>query len=399
MPHPSQTPLEIAIAGAGPVGMTLALGLAMDGHNVTVHEELDGLSTESRASTFHPSTLEELAAYGVVEDLEREGLRVPDYQYRDRREGLIARLDFSLIRGLTKFPYRIQVEQSYLTRVILGKLAAHPNATVRFGSKVTAARTVGARAEYTVVRAGAARTETADYVVAADGASSAVRKSLGIGFEGMTYPERYIVASTTFEFREVMPDISWVNYISDPDEWLLMLRTPHYWRIMFPLGPDEDDDRASSSAEIQRRLHGVHALDGDFPVLHTTVYRVHQRVADTYAAGRIALAGDAAHINNPLGGLGMNSGLFDAFALRAAFAEAAAGADGVALLAKYAEQQRDISVEYVGAQTDRNWKQLRESDPQRRRAQAMRMRDIVADPEAHRRFLLRSSMLERRLAA
>lgn len=391
-------PLEIAIAGAGPVGMTLALGLAMDGHRVSVHEELDDLSTESRASTFHPSTLEQLAGYGVVEELEAEGLRVPDYQYRDRRDGLIARLDYSLISGLTPYPYRIQVEQSFLTRVIREKLADHPNVTLTFGSRVDSARTAASRVEYTVVSGGTARVEGADYLVAADGAGSSVRKSLGIAFDGMTYPERYMVASTPFEFRRVMPELSWVNYVSDPDEWLLMLRTPHYWRIMFPIAPEEDESHAASPAEVQRRLHGVYDLDGDFPLLHTTVYRVHQRVAASYACGRVALAGDAAHINNPLGGLGMNSGLFDAFALRSAFADIAAGGDGTALLARYAEQQRKISVEYVSAQTDRNWKQLRESDPRRRRAQALRMREIVADPQAHRRFLLRTSMLERQLA-
>jgi 2-polyprenyl-6-methoxyphenol hydroxylase-like FAD-dependent oxidoreductase len=388
---------HIAIAGAGPIGMTLALGLGLDGHHVTVYEKCDQLSAESRASTFHPATLEELSSYGVVDQLRAGAVEVRDYQYRDRREGMIAKLDYAAIADRTRYPFRLQIEQSELTRIILSRLADLPNVTVEFGSQIVSATTTADQVELVVETKAGLRTVHPTFAVGTDGANSAVRKSLGIPFEGITYPERYLVASTPFEFRNVMPDLSWVNYISDPEEWLLMLRTPNYWRVMFPLSPEVEHADATSPEAIQARLHTVYDLCGDFPLLHTTVYNVHQRVADTYTQGRVVLAGDAAHINNPLGGLGMNSGLFDAFALRRHFAAISEGADFSDMLRRYSDEQRQVSIEYVGAQTDRNWSQLRETDPQRRRQQALHMREIVADRKKERDFLLRVSMFEREL--
>src|SRR5699024_4157484 len=318
---------KIAIAGAGPIGMTLAMGLAVDGHNVTVYEKGEQLAEESRASTFHPSILDQLDTYGVVDDMLREGLKVPDFQYRERHGGIIAKFNFEAISDVTKFPYRVQLEQSRLTRIVLNNIENYPNANVEFNTLVEGISMGDDSVTAQLNANGSPREEMFDFVVGADGASSAVRKSLGIEFYGKTYPERYLVVSTDFEFKNVMPELSYVNYISDPEEWLLMLRTPNYWRIMFPIGENTSEDQALSSGFAQERLHGIYPLEDEFPIRHSTLYRVHQRLASTYQSGRVVLAGDAAHINNPLGGLGMNSGLFDAFELRKSFAAIAEGSD------------------------------------------------------------------------
>lgn len=387
--------MNVVVAGAGPVGMTLALALSRDGHHVTVLEAGEELSRESRASTFHPATLELLDTLGLAQPLHDGAVVVPDYQYRDRKDGLIAKFDFSMLSGDTKFPYRLQIEQSKLTRLILPLLEALPNVEVRFSSPVQKVElTEDGRPSVTIESGGKTEVVVPDLLVGADGANSAVRQTLDIDFDGITYPERYLVVSTPFEFRDVMPDISWVNYISDPKEWLLMLRTPDYWRIMFPIGEDMSVEDATEPERIERKLQGVFAKDTPYPVLHTTVYRVHQRVASTYATGRVVLAGDAAHINNPLGGLGMNSGIHDVFALRAMLAGLADEAELAPGLAAYSEQRRKVSVDYVGVQTEKNWSQIRESDPERRREQALQMRSLVTDPERSREFLLRMSMLK-----
>jgi len=383
---------KIAIAGAGPIGMTLAMGLAVDGHNVTVYEKGEQLAEESRASTFHPSILDQLDTYGVVDDMLREGLKVPDFQYRERHGGIIAKFNFEAISDVTKFPYRLQLEQSRLTRIVLNNLENYPNAKVEFNTLVEGISMGDDSVTAQLNANGSPREEMFDFVVGADGASSAVRKSLGIEFYGKTYPERYLVVSTDFEFKNVMPELSYVNYISDPEEWLLMLRTPNYWRIMFPIGENTSEDQALSSGFAQERLHGIYPLEDEFPIRHSTLYRVHQRLASTYQSGRVVLAGDAAHINNPLGGLGMNSGLFDAFELRKSFAAIAEGSDPLETLSDYGEKQRLVSLDYVGAQTDKNWAELRETDPEVKHERNLRMNETAKDPAKHRDFLLRTSM-------
>ena len=166
----------------------------------------------------------------------------------------------------------------------------------------------------------------ADWVLAADGASSAVRKSLGMAFDGMTYEDRYLVVSTPHDFADDLDDLSFVNYISDPDEWLVLLRTVDLWRALFPVGSAESDAEALSEASVQRRLGGIVALPDGYEVAHRTIYRVHQRVAESFRAGRVVLAGDAAHINNPLGGMGMNGGIHDAFLFGHAIGAVCSGA-------------------------------------------------------------------------
>lgn len=384
--------LNIAIAGAGPIGMTLAMGLAVDGHDVTIFEQGEYLSNESRASTFHPSILDQLDTYGIVDEMLKEGLQVPDFQYRERHGGIIAKFNFEAISDVTKFPYRLQLEQSRLTRIVLSNLENYPNATVEFNTSVEGVSNCGNSVTVQLNAHGTKREETFDFVVGADGASSAVRKSLGIEFFGKTYPERYLVVSTEFEFKDVMSDLSYVNYISDPEEWLLMLRTPSYWRIMFPIREDMSEEEVLSPEFAQQRLQGIHPRDGDFPVRHSTLYRVHQRIASTYHSGRIVLAGDAAHINNPLGGLGMNSGLFDAFELRKSFAAIAEGDTPMTVLADYGQKQRRVSLDYVGAQTDQNWAELRETDPEVKHERNLRMNETAMEPARHRDYLLRTSM-------
>jgi 2-polyprenyl-6-methoxyphenol hydroxylase-like FAD-dependent oxidoreductase len=388
MSHP-----HVLIAGAGPVGMSLALALARESFQVTVCEAGRELSNESRASTFHPATLEFLAELEVADELVTRGLVVRDYQHRDRREGVVARFDFGLIADVTRFPFRVQFEQSKLTRIVLDRLRDLPNATVEFSSRVVGVRTGDHSATAIVARGAGTEERRADFVVGADGASSAVRQALGLTFDGITYPERYLVISTKYEFMEVLPDLSYVNYVSDPNEWLLLLRTPEHWRVMFPTDPAANAVGLVDGGAVQRRLHGVHPLPGDYPVVHVTLYNVHQRVAEQFRIGRVLLAGDAAHVNNPIGGLGMNSGIHDAFALRDVLVAIRDGEDADAALEQYATARRALAIEYVGAQTDRNWSEMRERDPRRRRAKHAYLRATAADPVRAREYLLRVSML------
>ena len=381
---------HVLVAGAGPVGMRAALLMARGGVQVTVLEAGESLAGESRASTFHPPSLEMLDDLGVLGPLMEQGIVSTGFQYRDRRTGPIADLDLGVLSEDTRFPFRVQIEQSKLTPVILEVLNGMDNVTVHFGQRVVSAETDGTSA---TVATEAGDTFTADWVLGADGANSQVRQTAGFTFEGMTYPERFLVVSTTEDLETILPGISAVNYVFDPTEWLVLLRTPEHWRILFPTDPDTPDEVENDPARVQERLRGVADLGRDWDVLHTTLYRVHQRVVDTFRKGRLLLMGDAAHINNPLGGMGMNSGIHDAYVETTALLALIQGAGTLEELDEACEARRQVALSYVKTITHDNWEKLRQDDPEAIKAYHDELRELAADRERMRKHLLNTSMI------
>lgn len=382
---------RVVVVGAGPVGLTAALVLARSGVPVTVLEAGDGLAAESRASTFHPPSLEMLADLGVLAPLLDRGITSTTFQYRDRRTGPIADLDLSVLADDTAYPFRVQCEQSKLTPILLEALSAHPHAEVLFGQRVVGVDDLEGRP---VVRTEAGRAFEAEWVIGADGASSAVRKATGAAFEGITYPERFLVVSTREDLEAALPGIAAVNYVFDPDEWLVLLRTPEHWRILFPTDPASPDEVETDPARVQSRLTGVADLGRDWDLLHASLYNVHQRVADRFRTGRVLLIGDAAHVNNPLGGMGMNSGLHDAVLVARALAPLIAHTGTVEELDAVLSARREVATSYVKAVTHDNWERLRESDEAARQAYHDELRALCADPVASRTYLRRTSMID-----
>ncbi|MEV6342756.1 NAD(P)/FAD-dependent oxidoreductase [Actinoplanes sp. NPDC051851] len=374
---------RILVAGAGPVGLTAALALARRGFPVTVLESGDGLAAESRASTFHPPTLEMLDELGVGDELHARGLISPTFAYRDRTEGLIAMLDLTVLAGETRFPYRLQCEQSKLTPILRDHLVRHEGCEVRFGWHVD-----GVIQDDTgvTVHSTDGRAIAGSWLIGADGAHSSTRRAVGAAFDGITYPERFLVASVDEPLESWLDDLAAVNYVFDPVEWCVLLRTPDHWRVLLPT-PAETADEAEY-ARLDDRLRGVHDPGRPWRVAHASMYRVHQRVAASFRIGRVLLAGDAAHVNNPLGGLGMNSGIHDAIAYAAALAT---GSDEAVTAA--ARDRRRIAMEYVQSVSHQNYERLRATDPQARAAHLDGLRATAADPALARASLLRSSMI------
>ncbi|MBB5873352.1 3-(3-hydroxy-phenyl)propionate hydroxylase [Allocatelliglobosispora scoriae] len=372
---------HVVVAGAGPVGLTAALALLRTGIAVTVLEAGPGLAAESRASTFHPPTLEMLRELGVLDPVLERGLIAPVFAYRDRVEGLIAALDLAVLAGDTPFPFRVQLEQSKLTPILLAEVERLGGA-VRFGSPVTSVEQAGTGATATTAdghRVGG------DWVIGADGAHSAVRRSLGVDFEGITYPERFLVASTEEELPELLDGLAAVNYVFDPVDWSVLLRTPDHWRVLLPTPDDSTDD--VELARLDERLRLIADPGRPWRVAHASIYRVHQRVAASFRTGRVLLAGDAAHVNNPLGGLGMNSGIHDSVAYAAAIADSA---DAVAAAAA---DRRRIALEYVQSVSHQNYVRLTATDPRVRADHLAELRATAADPVRARAYLLKSSMI------
>ena len=380
---------RVLIAGAGPVGMAAAANLVRHGVPVTVLEANATLSEESRASTFHPPTLDMLDGLGAADPLIAQGLIAPRFQYRTKRDGLIAQFDFAGIADATAHPFRLQCEQSKLTRILLAHLSSNENFEIVFSSAVCGVTQTADSVEVAVMRDGRTETETARWLIGADGARSETRAALGIEFEGFTWPERFLVVSTPFDFHRVIGDLVSVNYVADPQRWHFLLQIPGVWRLMFPIAADESDELALSSDFAQSLMAEVVPGIDRYEITHTTLYRVHQRVAAMFRKGRAFLIGDAAHINNPLGGMGMNGGIHDAINLTDRLAAVWRGSKGDAELDRFDKQRRLVTKEYVEKQSIQNKANLEAPGTEFHD----RLAAIAADPARTREYLLAVSMI------
>ncbi|TDI65650.1 MAG: FAD-dependent monooxygenase [Alphaproteobacteria bacterium] len=386
----------VLIAGAGPVGCTAALLLAQHDIPVVLMEALDELPMDLRASTFHPPTLDMLDALGVTPQLISQGLIVPTFQYRDRRTGEFAEFDLDLLRDETRHPYRLQCEQYKFTRVVVDMLKALPHADVRFNHRVVGFSQDGEGVTALAWTPDGEIKIRGCFLIGAEGADSKVRQSAAVLYEGLTYPERFLVMSTKFPFEDHIENLSDVSYMSDPEEWCVLLRTVDLWRFLVPTDPQDSPEKVLSEDYVQDCLQRVCKKDGPYKVEHQLLYNVHQRVAETYRIGRrVLLAGDAAHINNPLGGMGMNGGIHDAINLAEKLVTIInEGGDMDALLDLYNRQRRLICIDFVQSQTAKNKEMIEATDAKTQRRRQQDYMRTANDPELAKAFLMRSSMIE-----
>jgi 3-(3-hydroxy-phenyl)propionate hydroxylase len=383
---------KVAIVGGGPSGLTAALFLVRRGIPVTVLERHPAPYEDPRAATFHPPTLEFYAETGITRMLHERGLVARTWQYRGRSEGVVAEFDLDLLRDVTPFPYRLQCEQHKLVGMLREVLAGEPLCTIRDGIEIGDCR----QDETGVSVTWPGGELRADYVIGADGGRSVVRKSQSIGFEGFTYPERFLVVTTTRDMAAAGFALS--AYVSDPEEWSAVFKVPGkgppgLWRVVFPTAPEQAEAELLDHAAAEARLQRFIPAPGGYEIVHTNLYAVHQRVAATFRQGRVMLVGDAAHVNNPLGGMGMNFGIHDAINVAGKLADVIEGAEDT-LLDRFDRQRRKVATDFLQAMTIQNKKLLEEKDPARRDAFLADLRATAADPARSRAFLLRTSMIE-----
>jgi 3-(3-hydroxy-phenyl)propionate hydroxylase len=352
-----------------------------------------------RAATTHAATLEMLDELGIVGEVTRRGLIEPKFRIWDRasRE-IIAEFDFGLLRDETRYPYVVQCEQHKLANIVLARLDALPNVTIEFSARVCAVEQRDGRVEVQVETAKGSRQFAGSYLIGADGGRSTVRRALEIDFEGYTHPERFLVLTTTHAFDGDFAVCS-RNYFSDPDEWSALFKVAGddgkgRWRVVFPTRPNETAESAFDETAVQERLQRFFPKAGAYPVVHRNLYNVHQRVAASFRKGCVFLAGDAAHINNPLGGLGLNFGIHDGMELSSLLARVVRDETSPDTLDRYDRFRRPLNVEYVQQQTIANKKRLEEKDPATRAKNNADLRAMAADPAAQRTYLLRASLIE-----
>ncbi len=388
---------RVAVVGAGPVGAVTALGLAIAGFEVTLIEAETEIVTAPRAATVHPSTLDLLEPFGILDEAIRVGLVARYFDFWDRPTSTrVARFDHAVLDGLTAHPFVVQIEQHKIVRIALERLAAMDNVRVLLGTRVEALDIRDDGAVLSVIGPDGPDLISADRVVGSDGGRSTVRKQLGIEFDGFTWPERFIVLTTSFDLERIF-DCDYRNYFSDPVEWVNLFKVAGddgsgLWRAVFPVPEGESDEEALSVAAGEHRLAGLSLELAGAEVVHRNLYRVHQRVAASFGAGPVLLIGDAAHVNNPVGGLGLNSGIHDASDLVTTLVAERDDGDQ-SLLDRFRDRRRTLNIEFVQEQTVANKRRLEETDPQVRAKSLENLRESAADPERAREFLRRTSLL------
>jgi 3-(3-hydroxy-phenyl)propionate hydroxylase len=396
----SKANARVVIVGAGPVGMVCALALNRSGISVTVFEQEPSPPVEQRAATIHPSTLEMLDDLGVTQKIIPLGMISTAYRFHDRVTNIVvAEFNLDWMRDEFRFPFALQYEQYKMTASIAAEYADGGDFDVRFSHSVTGLSQADDHVELEIATPDGPARMRADYVIGCDGGRSVVRKASGIAFEGFTYPEQFIKLATTFDVAKLNRNLVLRNYFSDPYEWCNLFKVRGeepggLWRAIFPLQEGEDEDMALRPERIEERLQKFFPKSGPYETRYVNVYGVHQRVAETFRLGRVLLAGDSAHLNNPIGGMGMNGGIHDGLNLAGKLARVIHGEAGDDLLDLYSRQRRHAAVKYVQAQTIANKRLMEERDPAVRKVNFDELRRTAENPATAKAYMRRAALFD-----
>jgi len=391
------TKSPILIVGAGPVGLSLALALSRKNIPAEVFEADAELNTQIRASTFHPKTLEMFETWGVVDEVIQHGYKVDQIQYWERApRRLIADFGYASISKDTPYPYRLQCPQHIATRVLKPAVEATETGKVHMGHKLIDFTDHGTHVSVRFETENGIVEREGSYIVGADGSHSTVRKQLNIGFQGKTYEDRFLLIGSDLNTGDLLPGAAQVCYIFDPEEWVIILNLPDIVRVVFRMKDEEDEAVAMKDENLRARIANFFGEVPEYKIKTTQLYRVHQRVADTFRVGCALLVGDAAHNNNPSGGMGMNSGIHDAANL-AEKLERIQNGESESLLDDYSSERRQYAIESVQLYTDKQYNNMVMNADEEREHRNNSLSETASDPVKARAYLLRASMLEERI--
>lgn len=384
---------RVIIVGAGPVGLVAALRLVRAGIPVIVLEAASKPHAEPRASTFHPPTVDLLDTLGLGEKIVALGRPAPKWQYCMFETGDRAVFDLGVLADETNHPYRLQCEQLNLVLEAAKMLETEAPGALVYNAKATNIYQTADGVTVLSEIEGEDITLHGKWLIGADGAASVVRQGMSLTFSGETYPTASISIGTPFPFEQHIPDICGVNYFWAEGWSFSMFHTKDMWRVGYSPPTDMDDEQAVSDAEVQARLNRILPDAGPFEIITARVYRVHRRLVDTLRVGRIMLAGDAAHLNSPSGGFGMNGGVQDAFNLTDKLIRVW-NAESEDLLDLYSRQRHFAANSDIQKTSDANHKRHREQDPAKRIANLKEMQAIAGDRDKHYRYMREVSLMD-----
>jgi 3-(3-hydroxy-phenyl)propionate hydroxylase len=331
--------LPVAIVGAGPVGLTTALGLAHYGVPFVLFEDEDRLSTETKAGTTLSRSLEIWRRFGVAPAVLRRSMRVDEIGDIDRASRESRRtVHLSVLARETRFPFVVNLPQQDMEPA----LAEPVRERLHLSHRLIAFEQKADRVVLRLATPHGEKTIEAASLLGCDGGRSTVREQLGIRVEGQSLPVRYSLIDLAIDLDTQNPrDYPYLAYFSDAQEWMILVRHPHCWRFLFPLPAD----RPEPSAEALRDK--VLAFIGDVRdarIIGAVTYPVHHRVATQWRRDRVFLMGDAAHLITPMWALGINTGLLDCSNLCWRLAWYLRGLADARVLEAYEREQKPVAL-------------------------------------------------------
>lgn len=384
---------NVVVVGAGPVGLASALGLAQSGIDVTVLEGQEAITSAPRDMVYQWPVLQGLQRMGVLDDAIRAGLVNDRWCFKVFKSGEQINLDMSVVADSVEHPYNLHLSHAAMTRVLLSHLEGHSNARVMWGTTVTSVLQDDDGATVTFERSGSPDELRVGWVVGADGAHSIVRRSLGLGFAGMTWPDRFVSLDLSFDFTAL--GFAAASYQVDPDRGAIVSQIDPggLWRVTYAESRQLARDTIANriAAALRERLPEA----GDLDIDDWAAYRIHERAASRFRVGRLMLVGDAAHVMNPTHAFGLAAGLCDSFVLTEALAAVIHGDAADAVLDRYSDIRRRVFLEYASpVSAERKGFVFDSVDPVRLDAEIGSLRHIAADPERQREFLMSVVALE-----
>jgi len=363
----------VIIVGAGPVGLSLALGLARYQVRSILLERNAEPVVESRALIIWPRTLEIFRDWDAYDALRAAGTFLTRFKMvnaaTDRQ--LIC-VDFRNVQDIVEDPGILVLPQSDTERILRDLVNRNPYCELRTGANVTA---IEQHTEYVDAKVKDANGETrvrAAYLVGCDGAHGIVRHAMGLTLEGVTYDARVLLSDEIVD-RDIREDETMRVFLDEPGFVGAVRFGPRAWRMMTLIGKDVDDTTALDTASHDDRLHKAFSCQLTSRTTWTNIFKIHRRHAQRFVVGRVALAGDAAHVNSPAGGQGMNSGIHDAANLAWKLAYVLNGAGNAAsLFESYDVERREMVTDTIERYTDRLTR-MGLTVPPRARAMALRM--------------------------
>ena len=334
----------VVIVGAGPVGLTTALGCAQQGIPFVVIEDDARLSLDTKAGTTLSRTLEVWRRYGVADAMLRHALRVDEIGDIDRatqKSRNSVRLD--VLGADSRYPFVINMPQHHMEPVLEAAVLATGIGEIRLGNRLVGFEQDGDGVRVKVQTSQGAVEIEASYLLGCDGGQSTVRDLLGFTVEGESMPERYALVDLELDLDVAdRRDYPYLAYFSDPVEWMILVRHPHCWRFLFPLAPDVAEP---SLDDLRAKALSFVGAVSNVKALNKVVYRVHHRVANRWREGRVFLLGDAAHLITPMWALGLNTGVQDASNLPWRLAWVMRGWADAALLDGYEREQKPLALD------------------------------------------------------
>lgn len=380
-------PPRVLVVGAGPAGLVIALGLARTGAQVTVVDSEADVIASPRAMVYLPSTLKVLDKLGLLEDAKAIGAIGYEYNMRFPLSGRIGRMDHRLVADLTPYAYNLHLGQHKLAHIVLKHLAALPGTSVRWNTRFEAVEQQADTARVTLVGKDEAREQLEfDWVIGADGGRSSVRQAIGVTFDGFTWPDTFMATNLYYDFEARGYASS--NMVADPQDWAVIAKIDdkHLWRIAY--GERTDCTEAERLGRIKERYKAFLPDDGAYEIELANSYRVHQRTASSYRVGRVLLAGDAAHLTNPIGGMGFTSGVQDANMLIDAFTALFANDADETVLDWYAYERRRCFLEIANPTAIEFKRRTQEADRDRRIEDEANFFKMMESPDIMRGALM-----------